>query len=82
MKYLWIAVAGAAAFVISVLMGLWLIPVLRRAKLGQTIKEIGPNWHMTKQGTPVMGGLIFITAVILTTAGLVWKLSDQLAPVL
>lgn len=82
MQYLWISVAGAAAFVISVLMGLWLIPVLRRAKLGQTIKEIGPNWHMTKQGTPVMGGLIFITAVILTTAGLVWKLSDQLAPVL
>ena len=34
MQYLWIAVAGAAAFVISVLMGLWLIPVLRRAKLG------------------------------------------------
>lgn len=82
MQYLWIAVAGVAAFLISILMGLWLIPVLRRAKLGQTIKEIGPNWHMTKQGTPVMGGLIFITAVLVTVGVLAWKFSDALAPVL
>ncbi len=82
MQYLWIAVAGVAAFLISILMGRWLIPVLRRAKLGQTIKEIGPNWHMTKQGTPVMGGLIFITAVLVTAGLLVWKYTDALAPVL
>ncbi len=82
MQYLWIAVAGVAAFLISILMGRWLIPVLRRAKLGQTIKEIGPNWHMTKQGTPVMGGLIFITAVLVTAALLAWKYTDALAPVL
>lgn len=82
MQYLWIAVAGVAAFLISILMGRWLIPVLRRAKLGQTIKEIGPNWHMTKQGTPVMGGLIFITAVLVTAGLLAWKYIDALAPVL
>ena len=69
MEYIWVAAAALAAFVISLLIGKWLIPVLRRAKLGQTIKEIGPNWHMSKQGTPVMGGLMFIAATVL--AGLV-----------
>lgn len=82
MQVLWIAVAAAAAFLISVLTGLWLIPVLRRAKIGQRIKEIGPNWHMTKQGTPVMGGLIFIAAVVLTAAGLLWQFKEDMAPVL
>ena len=37
-----------------------LIPLLRRMKAGQSIKEIGPTWHMSKQGTPTMGGLMFI----------------------
>lgn len=33
-----------------------LIPLLRRMKAGQSIKEIGPTWHMSKQGTPTMEG--------------------------
>ena len=32
-------------------------------KAGQSIKEIGPTWHMSKQGTPTMGGLMFIIAI-------------------
>ena len=38
------------------------IPVLRKAKLGQKILEIGPSWHKCKEGTPVLGGLFFLTA--------------------
>lgn len=50
-------------FVVSAVAGRLLIPALRRLKAGQAIKEIGPTWHMTKQGTPTMGGLMFIIAI-------------------
>jgi phospho-N-acetylmuramoyl-pentapeptide-transferase len=43
--------------------GKLLIPALVRLKAGQSIKEIGPTWHMTKQGTPTMGGLMFIIGI-------------------
>ena len=51
--------------------GLILIPALRRMKAGQSIREDGPVWHMSKQGTPTMGGIMFIVgiAVALLTVG-------------
>ena len=53
-----------AAFVLSLLFaaafGKVYIPWLRKIKAGQSIKEIGPSWHMSKQGTPTMGGVLFI----------------------
>ena len=52
------------AFVISAVIGKFLVPALRRWKAGQSIKEDGPTWHMSKQGTPTMGGLMFILATI------------------
>lgn len=55
--------AALLGFVISALLGKWLVPALRRMKAGQSIKEDGPTWHMSKQGTPTMGGLMFIAAV-------------------
>ena len=60
-------VAGVS-FAVTVLAGRLLIPFLRKLKFGQTIKEIGPSWHMSKQGTPTMGGFMFmigITAAVL-----------------
>ena len=54
-----------AAFVIGVVVGKILLPVLRALKAGQSIREIGPKWHASKAGTPTMGGLLFITAVLL-----------------
>ncbi|RHR06105.1 phospho-N-acetylmuramoyl-pentapeptide-transferase [Pseudoflavonifractor sp. AF19-9AC] len=51
------------AFGVAVIAGQILIPVLRRLKAGQSIREDGPTWHMSKQGTPTMGGLMFILAV-------------------
>ena len=41
-----------------------MIPFLRRLKFGQTIREEGPAWHSKKQGTPTMGGLMFIIGTI------------------
>lgn len=51
------------AFGVAAIAGQILIPVLRRLKAGQSIREDGPTWHMSKQGTPTMGGLMFIFAM-------------------
>lgn len=67
-----IVISIVASFVLTALAGRWLIPVLRRMKAGQSIKEIGPTWHMTKQGTPTMGGLMFIFGTIVMVAVLSW----------
>lgn len=57
--------AFAIAFLAAVVVGRFLVPWLRRIKAGQAIKENGPTWHMSKAGTPTMGGIIFIAAVAL-----------------
>ena len=51
------------AFALTALSGFVLIPWLHRLKFGQTILDIGPRWHKNKQGTPTMGGIMFIFAV-------------------
>ncbi len=49
-----------SAFVLSLILGKILIPMLRALKAGQAIREDGPTWHNSKAGTPTMGGLAFI----------------------
>ena len=61
-KILVTALAGAA---LSGLLGFLLLPVLRALKAGQSIREVGPTWHNYKAGTPMMGGLMFIGALVL-----------------
>lgn len=61
------------AFVLTVLLGRVVIPWLRALKAGQTIKEIGPSWHMSKQGTPTMGGIMFILGTFVTVVVLGWS---------
>ena len=51
------------AFAVTAVLGIVLIPFLRRLKFGQTILDIGPAWHKKKQGTPTMGGIMFIAGV-------------------
>ncbi|MGE5379536.1 MAG: phospho-N-acetylmuramoyl-pentapeptide-transferase [Methylocystaceae bacterium] len=53
--------------VISIVLGPLFIPVLRRLKAGQSIREDAPERHRSKAGTPTMGGIIFITAIILAS---------------
>jgi len=65
--------AAVTAFLISAAVGKFLIPILRAMKAGQSIKEIGPNWHIGKQGTPTMGGIMFILAILITVIVFGWK---------
>lgn len=58
---------ACAAFALTWLAGIWFIPFLHRLKYGQTILDIGPKWHKAKkEGTPTMGGIMFIIAVFVS----------------
>ena len=53
------------SFIIAAIGGRFLIPALRALHVGQSIREVGPTWHNSKQGTPVMGGLMFIGSALI-----------------
>jgi phospho-N-acetylmuramoyl-pentapeptide-transferase len=57
-------IAGLAAMLISILAGPRFIAFLRRKEYGQTIREEGPEHHVAKQGTPIMGGLLMMGAAV------------------
>ena len=65
--------ATLASFLLTLLFGRFVIPMLRALHAGQSIREVGPQWHNTKAGTPTMGGIMFIAAIILCTVGFGWK---------
>lgn len=56
------------AFGISAATGIFLIPLLKKLHFGQTIYEKGPAWHKSKQGTPMMGGFMFIIGTVAAVA--------------
>ena len=60
-------VTALIALGITALLGFVFIPMLHKMKYGQTIKEIGPNWHKNKEGTPTMGGIMFIIGIVIAT---------------
>lgn len=64
-----IIMSAVIAFGVTALLGFVLIPVLHKLKFGQNIlTDIGPKWHAKKQGTPTMGGIMFIIGTVLAVA--------------
>ena len=64
MSSLYTSISAIIAFIITALLGIPMIPFLHKLKFGQTIREEGPAWHRKKQGTPTMGGLMFIIGTV------------------
>ncbi len=62
--------SGVAAFGVTAILGFGIIPWLRKLKFGQTILEEGPKWHKSKQGTPTMGGIMFIIGIFFSAAAM------------
>lgn len=60
----YMALISFASCLITIILGKILVPILIKFKFGQTILKIGPSWHQKKQGTPTMGGLIFIFGIL------------------
>lgn len=55
------------SFFLTIIIAKYSIPYLRKFKLGQNIRDDGPQSHLSKAGTPTMGGIFFVIAIILTT---------------
>src|SRR5512139_64370 len=72
-RYLTFRAAGAVitALAVSFLLGPRIIRRLRALKVGQQVRDDGPQTHLTKQGTPTMGGLLIIAAIMLSV--LLWS---------
>lgn len=66
---LMIFVTAALVFAVTVLISKFVIPILKSHKVGQKILEIGPRWHKSKEGTPTMGGICFILAILIVMTG-------------
>ena len=64
---LWAFGTAVVSFIITTVTGRYLIPYLHKLNFGQTILDIGPSWHKNKQGTPTMGGIMFILGIVFTT---------------
>ena len=65
--------ALAFSFALTLVIGKFLIPELRKLKAGQEIREDGPTWHAGKAGTPTMGGIMFIVGTGVTVFVLGWR---------
>ncbi len=57
-------------FVITAIIAPRLLPILKRLKFGQHVRDDGPQTHLKKQGTPTMGGVIFIIGIVI--AAFIW----------
>lgn len=71
-RYITFRAAGAivTALLLSWLLGPWFIRTLRRLSVGQNIRELGPQAHQIKAGTPTMGGLLILFSILVPT--LLW----------
>ena len=72
---LWIVnlISALLSFVIAGVSGIFLVPFLHKIKFGQPIKTVdGPKWHEKKQGTPTMGGFMFIISTMITAVAGYW----------
>ena len=68
-----------AIFLLTVILEKLIIPILKSHKVGQRILEIGPRWHKDKAGTPTMGGICFIMAilVVMTVVAVIFAVQNK-----
>ena len=57
------------SFIATVILAIFIIPILKRFKIGQIEREEGPESHLGKKGTPTMGGIIIAAGIIIGTIG-------------
>ena len=51
------------SFVATVILGLIVVPILKKKKIGQVVREEGPKSHLQKNGTPIMGGVVMLVVI-------------------
>lgn len=80
MRYMIYALLLSAG--VTILLGPALIPLLKRLKFGQCERELGPKSHLTKQGTPTMGGLMFLFGILAGTLAFSLSATELVLPAL
>jgi phospho-N-acetylmuramoyl-pentapeptide-transferase len=73
--------AMVVSFLIAFILGVIIIPILKKLKIGQIVRDDGPKSHLAKSGTPTMGGIIILVAITITSIGVSFKYPNIL-PVL
>ena len=58
------------SFIVAIILGFIIIPILKKLKVGQIERDDGPKSHLKKQGTPTMGGIIMIVTMIVVITGI------------
>lgn len=58
------------SFIVAIILGFIIIPILKKLKVGQIERDDGPKSHLKKQGTPTMGGIIMIITMIVVITGI------------
>ncbi|NTV78390.1 MAG: phospho-N-acetylmuramoyl-pentapeptide-transferase, partial [Clostridiales bacterium] len=62
-----IFIAVVISFLISAVLCPVFIPLLKKFKFGQNIREEGPQSHLSKKGTPTMGGIVMVLSIVITS---------------
>ena len=68
-----VLLAALVSFVLTLILGRFVLAELRKLKAGQEIRQDGPTWHNAKAGTPTMGGIMFILGAGVTVLVLGWQ---------
>lgn len=61
------------SFAISLVLGFIIIPILKKMKVGQVVRDDGPKEHLSKSGTPTMGGIIMLITILIVSIGVSFK---------
>jgi len=72
---------GVLSFVITVILSLCIIPYLKKLKVGQVVREDGPESHLKKSGTPTMGGIMMLIAILVLLAIFAFKYPILILPI-
>ena len=65
------------SFAISIIVAFIIIPILKKLKVGQIERQEGPQSHLKKQGTPTMGGIIMIIAILIVGCFMIWDYTNS-----
>ena len=75
-------IIGLISFVLTVILSLCIIPYLKKLKVGQVVRTDGPESHLKKSGTPTMGGVMMLIAIISILVAFAFKYSVLVLPII
>ncbi len=69
-NFMWLnpqSVSLIASCILTIFLGFFIIPILKKLHIGQVVRDDGPQTHLKKTGTPTMGGIIMLIVIVLSS---------------